>query len=541
MSNPQLETIFPCPFSKNYGIPKKQAWLLLKVFFLYRFILSSLFVILFYSRFSSNIIEARYEQLYLTTSKSYLVLAIVSGLCAFYPTIKYTFQAQMVIFTDIIAITLLMHACGGIESGIGILLAASIASGGLLVGGVCSMVFAALASVAVLSEQAYGLSINTVTFSSYPSAGMLGASFFIIAFLSVVLAKRSEQSDLLASQQQQTISTLEALNQYIIQHLQSGIIISNQEGQIYMTNEAALYLLEQSSPPVQLSDVSEQLSLLFSFWLNDHKQESLTLQRPNHAAIQLRFSLLPTEQETFYMIILEDSALHHQQLQQGVLASLGHLTASIAHEIRNPLSAISHAGQLLSENPLLSPEDLRLTQIIQNHTKRVNKIITDILQSSKRQPSNREKILLDKWLKDYLAMFMLEQGLTKRLFELVFLQKKLYVLIDPGHFKQIMDNLCVNALKYGCIEQGNIIVQVSCLQKSPCITLIDHAPVLKSEVIKHLFEPFFTTSSSGTGLGLYISRELAQLNQADLSYSFTGQQGCFVLRLSNGEHRKIEL
>jgi len=541
MSNPQLETIFPCPFSKNYGIPKKQAWLLLKVFFLYRFILSSLFVILFYSRFSSNIIEARYEQLYLTTSKSYLVLAIISGLCAFYPTIKYTFQAQIVIFTDIIAITLLMHACGGIESGIGILLAASIASGGLLVGGVCSMVFAALASVAVLSEQAYGISINTVTFSSYPSAGMLGASFFIIAFLSVVLAKRSEQSDLLASQQQQTISTLEALNQYIIQHLQSGIIISNQEGQIYMTNEAALYLLEQSSPPVQLSDVSEQLSLLFSFWLNDHKQESLTLQRPHHAAIQLRFSLLPTEQETFYMIILEDSALHHQQLQQGVLASLGHLTASIAHEIRNPLSAISHAGQLLSENPLLSPEDLRLTQIIQNHTKRVNKIITDILQSSKRQPSNREKILLDKWLKDYLAMFMLEQGLTKRLFELVFLKKKLYVLIDPEHFKQIMDNLCLNALKYGFIEKGNIIVQVSCLQKSPCITLIDHAPLLKPEVIKHLFEPFFTTSSSGTGLGLYISRELAQLNQADLSYSLNEQQGCFVLRLSNGEHSKIEL
>jgi len=540
MSNQQSDTIFPCPFSKNYGIPKKQAWLLLKVFFLYRFILSSLFVILFYSRFSSNIVEARYEQLYLTTSKSYLVLAIVSGLCAFYPTIKYTFQAQIVIFTDIIAITLLMHACGGIESGIGILLAASIASGGLLIGGVCSMVFAALASVAVLTEQAYGISINTVTFSSYPSAGMLGASFFIIAFLSVVLAKRSEQSDLLASQQQQTISTLEALNQYIIQHLQSGIIISNREGQIYMTNEAALYLLNQPTTPAQLSDISE-LDLLFSFWLNDHKQESLTLQRPHHAAIQLRFSLLPTEQETFYMIILEDSALHHQQLQQGVLASLGHLTASIAHEIRNPLSAISHAGQLLSENPLLSPEDVRLTQIIQNHTKRVNKIITDILQSSKRQPSNREKILLDKWLKDYLAMFMLEQGLTKRLFELVFLQKKLYVLIDPGHFKQIMDNLCVNALKYGCIEKGNIIVQVSCLQKSPCITLIDHAPLLKPEVIKHLFEPFFTTSSSGTGLGLYISRELAQLNQADLSYSLNEQQGRFVLRLSNGEHSKIEL
>ncbi len=538
----QPDTIYPCPFSKNYGIPRKQAWLILKVFFLYRFVLSSIFVILFYSRFSSSIVDPHYTQLYALTSKSYLVLTIASGLCAFWPNIKYTFQAQSVIFTDIIAVTLLMHACGGVESGIGILLAASIASGGLLIGGVCSMVFAALASMAVLSEQAYGISINAVPFNSYPTAGMLGASFFTIAFLSFILAKRSEQSDLLATQQQQTISTLEALNQYIIQHLQSGIIISNKQQQVYMANEAALYLLEQTTVPQQLADVCEQLSLLFSFWLNNPKQELATLQRPNQVNIQLRFSLLPTEQELFYMIILEDSSLHNQRLQQGVLASLGRLTASIAHEIRNPLCAISHAGQLLSENPDLTPEDLRLTQIIQTHSQRVNKIINDILQSSKRQPSNRENIYLDHWLNDYLAMFKLEHGLSKDSFELIYDKKQLYALIDPGHLKQIMDNLCLNALKYGATNKGRILVRLSCRQTSPCITLIDHGAKLTTEVINHLFEPFFTTSSTGTGLGLYISRELAELNQAKLSYIIDNQeQGHFTLILSNAELTKIEL
>ena len=541
MSSNQTETIYPCPFSKNYGIPAHQAWLLLKVFFLYRFILSSLFVILYYSRFSFTVIEHHYISLYSYTSKIYLLLAILSGIFSFWQSIRYTLQAQSVIFTDIIAITLLMHACGGIDSGVGILLAASIATAGLLIGGRCSMVFAALASVAVLAEQVYN-SVNAGSSASYPSAGMLGASFFTIALLSYILAKRSEQSDLLASQQKQIISTLEALNKYIIQHLQSGIIICNRQQQVYMTNEAALHLLEQSEQPDQLRDVSPQLSELFLTWLHDQTQNMLTLQQPQKTAIELRFTLLPVEYDVFYMIILEDCALHNQRLQQGVLASLGRLTASIAHEIRNPLSAISHAGQLLSENPNLSAQDLRLTEIIHKHTERMDKIINDILQSSKRQPSNREKIYLDDWLPEYLNAFFVEQHVEQQAFKLCFSDHQLYALIDPGHLKQILDNLCLNALKYGAAQKGSIILQASRYRANPCISVIDYGEKLSDEVIKHLFEPFFTTSSSGTGLGLYISRELAELNQAKLSYTLTSEQmSSFRLCLSNAEQTKIEL
>jgi two-component system sensor histidine kinase PilS (NtrC family) len=536
------DTIYPCPFSKGYGIPRKQAWLLLKVFFLYRFVLSSLFVILLYSRFASTLVNSHYEQLYSYTSKIYLALAITSGFCSFWRYISYTIQAQSVIFTDILAITLLMHACGGIESGIGILLAASIASTGLLIGGRCSMVFAAIASLAILTEQIYAIRTGTALASSYPLAGMLGAAFFTIALLSYILAKRSEQSDLLASQHQQTISTLEALNQYIIAHLQSGIIICNQQQEIYMANEAALQLLDQPSQPKRLGDISVQLSALFLQWLNNKNQDVMTLAMPNQTSIQLRFSLLPAAHEVFYMLILEDSSLHNQRLQQGVLASLGRLTASIAHEIRNPLSAISHAGQLLSESPNLSAQDLRLTEIIHNHSNRMNKIINDILQSSKRQPSNREKISLDSWLPDYLQAFMLEHGIENLVFKLSFHDTQLYALIDPGHLKQIMDNLCQNALKYGQIEKGCIVLQVSRQQNSPCIEVIDKGDKLSTDVIKHLFEPFFTTSSSGTGLGLHISRELAELNQAKLSYALTEQlNNSFKLCLSNAEQPKIEL
>ncbi|NOQ34951.1 MAG: two-component sensor histidine kinase, partial [Methylococcaceae bacterium] len=394
----------------------------------------------------------------------------------------------------------------------------------------------------ILAEQVYAIRLNEATVSSYPTAGMLGATFFMTAFLSYILAKRSEQSDLLSNKQQQTILTLEELNQYIIQHLQSGIIITNKYQQIQMANEAALKLLFQVQAPLQLTDISESLSLLFQDWLNDKSQDFFILQRPQQANLHLRFNLLKTQHEIFYMIILEDITLHNQRLQQGVLASLGRLSASIAHEIRNPLSAITHAAQLLSENPDLTKQDLRLTEIILTHSGRVNKIINDILQSSKRKPSNREKIVLNHWLKEYLEEFCAEHGVNAESLQLKLCDTKLSALMDVGHLKQIMDNLCQNALKYGQSNKSGIVIKLSKVESKPCIDIIDNGDILNSQIISHLFEPFFTTSSSGTGLGLYLSRELAELNQASLIYNLTeNQKNSFRLKLSNADDVKIEI
>lgn len=542
MSEHTPETIFPCPFSKDYGIPARQAWLLLKVFLAYRFILAGLFIVLFQVQIGPSSLGAYNSQLYLHGSRSYLMLSIISGICIAWRLTGYTLQAQLLIFTDIAILTLLMHACGGVTSGIGILLAVTISYGGLLIGGRCAMFFAAIASLAVLSEQIYadlaGLSEQT----SYMYAGMLGASFFTIALLSDVLAKRSEQTVQLARQQKQTITQLEELNHYIIQHLQSGIIITNKKQVIQMANEAALRLTSLSAMPATLAGISEQLWLDFQIWLNEPEQAIAQLQLPDRSEIHVRFMPLPTQPECLYLITLEDIALYSQRLQQSKLASLGRLTASIAHEIRNPLGAISHAGQLLSENPQLSPQDRRLTEIIQNHSSRVNRIIEDILQLSRRNASRRKKIQLKPWLTDYLNNFVLDQAIAANTFKLSIDAEPLYVLMDPDHLKQILDNLCQNALRYGKPEKGGIILQARVGEQAPCIEVIDNGSGLTPEQISHLFEPFFTTSPSGTGLGLYISRELAELNQAKLSYYLTDKnRSCFKLCLPDAENKLIEL
>ena len=535
------ETIYPCPFSKGYGIPSQQAWLFLKIFLFYRVFLASLLILLYQSPFSEILISTKHLQLYNATSLVYLILGLVFIFFAFWRVGPYSLNAQSIIFIDIIVITLIMHSCGGISSGFGILLAGSLAASGLLIGGRCSIVFAAIATIFIFSEQIYSIHLGKGLVRSYPTVGMLGATFFITAFLSYVLAQRSEQSAALANKQQQKIVTLEALNKYVIQHLQSGVIIINPKQQILSINETALDLFQAQSS-LELADISAPLALLFDSWQRNPRQDFFTLQSPQKANLHLRFNLLMTENQAFYMIMLEDVALHNQRLQQGVLASLGRLTASIAHEIRNPLSAITHAAQLLSENLELNPQDIRLTEIIIEHSGRVNKIITDILKSSKRTPSNRKELRLNIFLNTYLHDFLAEQAINETYLHLELCDINLETRIDVGHLQQIMDNLCHNAIKYGSPEKGGVIIRLSHLKTTPIIDVIDNGKLLDSDTITHLFEPFFTTSTTGTGLGLYLSRELAELNQASLTYRVNNlKNNSFRLQLSNAKNTKIEL
>jgi two-component system sensor histidine kinase PilS (NtrC family) len=542
MQDNNTDIIFPCPFSTGYGIPARQAWTLLKVFLGYRFVSACLFSILFYSQTGPSFLGAYDAQLYNYCIHSYFAACVLSTVFVFWRPISYSAQAQLLIFSDIIIFTLLMHACGGIGSGVGIMLAVSIAAGGLLVGGRCALVFAAMASLAVLAEQVYATITHSFVTTAYPSAGMLGASFFAIALLSFVLANRSEHMLKITDQQRKKIINLEELNRYIIQKLQSGIVIVNPEKTIEVVNEAALKLTHTLIKPKQLTDISEFLERAFEDWLNDPKQDFVLLKLPNQLELHVRFTVLPTPDEVYYLVTFEDMSVYNQRVQQSKLASLGQLTASIAHEIRNPLGAISHAGQLLAENPQLSKPDRRLLEIIQTHSGRVNCIIEDILQLSRRGPTRRDAIHLQSWLKEYLDQFVVEHGAALESFKLVLAKEPLTVYMDPGHLKQIMDNLCRNALKYGTPENGIVTLRVYIYQQAPCLEVLDQGPGVSPNHIPRLFEPFFTTSSSGTGLGLYISKELAELNKATLRYYLTSDNhSCFRLFLMDANDIRIAI
>jgi two-component system sensor histidine kinase PilS (NtrC family) len=221
------------------------------------------------------------------------------------------------------------------------------------------------------------------------------------------------------------------------------------------------------------------------------------------------------------LVFLEDASIMNARVQQSKLASLGRLSASIAHEIRNPVGAMSHAGQLLAESRALDENDLRLTEIIRTHAERVSHIIDNVLQLSRRESSRPERFLLRPWLEDFAHEFSRTLELQESELSLGEVPADLEVRMDTSHLRQVMWNLCDNAVKYAS-ETGGILVELQAgrTQRTgqPYLEVLDQGHGVDPATVDKIFEPFFTDRKGGTGLGLYISRELCELNRATLVY-----------------------
>lgn len=535
--------IQPCPFSRGYRIAVASAWQSLLIYEGYRLILSSILLGLYYVKPNQTVLGQDNADLFQLIAMGYFAVVLANGFALLLRRPGYAAQAQTQIFADIAAIGLLIHASGGTQGGLGMLMAVTVAVGGLLVGGRCALVFAALASSAVLGEQLY-LHLN-VAFDAhgYTYAGAQGAAFFAIAVLAFVAARRTEQSDALARQHGADLSDLRQLNEYIIQHLQSGIVVVDDRQQIVTANRSALQLLKLEAAPASLDSASPELQEKYHHWLAQPLDDYASLVRAGGNRVQLRFTRFAARSRNYDMIFLEDDALYNQRVQHAKLASLGRLTASIAHEIRNPLSALNHAAQLLAENPQLSPQDLRLTQIMVSNTARVNAVVENVLQLSRRSPSRRLALDLNPWLESLLADYCQNHGLQHDTFDYQRPASPVRAAADPDQLRQILENLCGNALKYGAPERGKIVVRVRRHPPSmkPCVEVIDRGPGIDPTLAEQIFEPFYTSSATGTGLGLYIARELAELNQARLTYEpAEGGGSCFRLCLRNAEDSTTE-
>lgn len=520
----QDDFVKTCPFGNGFYLPTAQAWRTLKVFHSYQIVLSAAFFGLFVTQTGPSIFGQSNESLFQAVSLIYLALTIFSTVFIRKPYIAYTRQVQFKILADIVFLTLLMHASGGITSGLGILLAVSVAAGGLLAGGQCTLVFAAVATFAVLGEQIHADFTQQFAKTAYTYAGVLSASFFTIGLLALVLAKRVESSEKVALQQRRDIDDLVQLNDYIIKHLQSGIIVVDQHLNIRLANESACHLLGQTTiQGNNLAQISVECCQLFKRWLRSPSEHTAIIAASNETPrTQLSFSQLDSLADNAYIIFLDDLSSVDQMIQQGKLASLGRLTASIAHEIRNPLGAISHAGELLSESTSIVKEDRRLLDIIHKHSGRVNSIVKSVLQLSRQEKNHIESIHLSNWLKEFEQDFKDQLGLDASPLHIKTSAKFNEVFFDKNHLKQIIDNLCSNALKYGQASANKTTINITTgmhpTSQQSYITVTDNGKGIDKLVAQQIFEPFYTTSPSGTGLGLYISSQLAELNHAKLSY-----------------------
>lgn len=509
-------------------------WKPLRLLTFYRVILAGLLTVLYFTIGDETTLGIEQPALYRLTCVAYLLFSLLAGFTTRLRHPGYRSQTIIQVLVDIAAITLLIFASGGPSSGLGILLIISVATGSILLPGRMAFLFAAVAAIALMGEQFYGsLLTDTQRSVSYTQTGLLGLMLFATAGLALLLVRRIRDSEALARQRGTDIANLAKLNEHIVQRLQAGIIVVDHDHNIRLMNDTARKLLDYqySVEDQPLENISRRLYQQLMAWRKSSQHEPSLLEGYANSNILPHFTPMGTGDGVGVMIFLEDTAVMEKQAQQIKLASLGRLTASIAHEIRNPLGAISHATQLLSEEDVLADGDRRLMAIIGDNTARVNDIVENILELSRPGTAVPQTVLLKDWLARFTDEFSHSGLCTPEQIRFSVEPEDMEIHMDPSQLHQVVWNLCQNSVHHA---DNGIPVQLTLAgshtvgSRTPHLDIIDNGPGIDPDMADKIFEPFFTTHSTGTGLGLYVAREICESNQTRIEYLPAAQGGsCF--------------
>lgn len=474
---------------------------------------------------------------YLFGASSYLAVALVLVLLARQPRgADDKLPNQQVIggtLVDVAAIGLIMVATGGVQTGLGLLLIPAVAAAATMTLGRISLLLAAVATLTVLiTELGIGPAMPWSFEPAPTQAGLLGATLFAAVLLTWRMAQRAGHSEAKVERQEADLANLAELNAQVIARMGAGVIAVDPEGNIRSINEAARRLL----PPragLTLRDLSPQLDALLERWRLEGGQSASRQLRGDaeQTELEVRLARLGVYGEQGTLLILENAAEIKRRAHAAKLQSIGRLTASIAHEIRNPLGAISHSAQLLAESDLDSA-DQRLLEIIQKQSRRVDGVIRNVLGLSSGRNAERELLPLQDRLERFAEDFCGAMQIPSTSLHISVHPRDSDVLFDPSHLNQVLWNLCMNARSHGGHDRpdsGPIVLRGGAgqIRQGVSLDVIDLGPGIDPEQQEDLFEPFASKAPGGTGLGLYISRLICENNGAALEYVQQPQGGCF--------------
>ncbi len=493
--------------------------------FLYRLVLASVLILMFTyasdTPWPGSSADPRLARAILAMQG---VLILLSGLfiVAGWPSREH--QIELAVFLDIGIYTLLMHVSGGVATGLGLLSAIAVTAGALLMEGRLSLLFASLATLAVIAQQVYAQLYEDSQSGTYTQAGLLGLTYFAVALMAHVLTARIRETETLAARRKVDIADLSKLNEYVIRSMSIGIVVVDGERDIVLLNHAARGLLgaPQAGAGTPLVDAAADLANWFHRELRGQHVTSPVLSIGEREVLPT-LQLLGDDRSSGALIYLRDHRELARQAQEMKLASLGRLTASIAHNVRNPLSSVTHATQLLAESESLGQQDRHLLDIISRNARRIDETVTSVLALSGRHQAEPEPVELCAWLAELRQEYADSNRVDVQCLRLDFPDEPLVVNVDPRHLGQILRNLCDNAFRHGHAdgEPARVVIQVRPLAtRNPevWLTVSDAGPGVPPEIVREIFEPFFTTSRHGSGLGLYAARELAEANGMRLEY-----------------------
>jgi two-component system sensor histidine kinase PilS (NtrC family) len=514
----------------------EQGQRILRLYHLYRLSVGLTLVLLVTSNMHRELLDMADPQLFRFGSWAYLATNVILGVLL--QQANRPLQLFALALFDVSLLSALFYAAGGIPSGLAPLLVISVAIANSILRGRLGLLIAALASSGLIYLTFYLSLSRPAATAQYVQAGALGALCFAAALIIQALGRRLQQSETLALRHAADVADLQALNALILQRMRTGILVLDPQLRVLLANPSSQTLLGQSQLVTQRLDAHcPALLERLQQW-----QENPALRPQNLQAfaegpvLQPSFVPLRRKGERDILVFLEDVSQIAQQAQQLKLASLGRLTAGIAHEIRNPLGAISHAAQLLQEAEDLSAPDRRLTQIILDHSRRMNLVIENVLQLSRRRQAEPQLLDLRYWLHRFAGELRETQRGDSAL-NLQCVSGSLQTRMDPQQLTQILTNLVQNGLRHSARKHGKGQVWLHLLRDSstqlPVLEISDDGDGIPADQLGNLFEPFFTTENKGTGLGLYISRELCESNRARLDHVPREGGACFRITFAH--------
>jgi two-component system sensor histidine kinase PilS (NtrC family) len=459
-------------------------------------------------------------------------LLLLSALILLGSTGRWLYSSQTHIFGlilfDVTLIAMIVGAAGGILSGFSVLYLITVfAAATMIRDRALATVIAAIAVLAVLMDTAWMVGRNEATINMLLSAGILGSLLFALSLLVQVMTSRLAEAEADAVNAKATVEALQRLNEQIIIHMETGILLADHTGSAICINDAAQTLLGLAEGErVHLLNISADLANQYQEWC----ETSTDLPEPFRIAEEgptmvASFVALSKAANQSNLIFIEDYTPVTQFAQSLKLNSLSKLTASIAHEIRNPLGAISHAAQLLTESNTVDAADGILCDILVSNSRRVSDIIDNVSEVSRRQAPKPTDILLSSWLPAYVEEY---RSLQQQPYDIAISDLEatdLAISVDSEHLKRILSNLFDNALRYS-IEDGDcsrirLDTSIEKLNGHVHLDIVDFGLGVTEYNLARLFEPFFTTSKHGSGLGLYLCKELCEINGARLTYRRT--------------------
>jgi two-component system, NtrC family, sensor histidine kinase PilS len=493
-------------------------WVSLNYFNAYRLATAGVFLVVALIYGDTLNLGSHDLSLFIYTCLAYFLAASLFALYLRKVKSHFDLQLTLHIVADIVAITLLMYASGGMRSGLGVMLLVSLAAAGLVGQGRLLLFYAAMASIALLCEQAYWILAYDASTAGYAPAGMLSIGFFACAWATHQLARRTIVNEQLAQRRGAALARQMRINQLVIEDMQDGVLVIDNDGSVRQHNPQAERLL--GAGPAQgtlLAAFLPELAAAVRSWRDFGGPASGIARVPaNGIQLRTRFVLTGVPDDYDVVVFLEDMSKVQEQAQQLKLASLGRLTANIAHEIRNPLSAISHAAELLREENRLEKRE-RLYRILQDNSQRIDRMVQEILELGRRDRAQPEPVRLYTFLSAFVDEFAQIEKIPSDSF-IVRADTELAASFDRGHLHRVLWNLAVNAWRHGSKTAGSVRITARREANRIELDMVDDGSGVSPAFVSQLFEPFFTTHNTGTGLGLYIARELCAASGATLDY-----------------------